>query len=42
MAAIAEEFAASTEEISASEQEQLTSTEVIAQSSKDLYILAVN
>jgi len=40
MAAIAEEFAASTEEIAAAGQEQLTSTEVIAKSSKDLYILA--
>lgn len=40
MAAIAEEFAASTEEISAAGEEQLTSTEVIAKSSKDLYKLA--
>jgi methyl-accepting chemotaxis protein len=40
MAAIAEEFAASTQEISAAGQKQLTSIEIIAQSSKDLYILA--
>jgi methyl-accepting chemotaxis protein len=40
MAAIAEEFAASTQEISAAGQKQLASIEIIAQSSKDLYILA--
>lgn len=36
----AEAFAANTEEISASGQEQLVSTELIASSSKDLNLLA--
>ncbi|WP_102273466.1 methyl-accepting chemotaxis protein [Cytobacillus massiliigabonensis] len=40
MAKTAENFAASTEEISASGQEQLASTEVVSQSSKDMNILA--
>lgn len=40
MAAIAEESAASTEEISAAGQEQLASIEMVAQSSKDLLVLA--
>lgn len=40
MAAVAEESAASTEEISAAGQEQLASIELIAQSSKDLFVLA--
>jgi methyl-accepting chemotaxis protein len=40
MGAIAEEFAASTEEISAAGQQQLDSIEMIAQSSKDLNNLA--
>ncbi|MCX7922542.1 MAG: methyl-accepting chemotaxis protein [Clostridia bacterium] len=40
MAAIAQESAASTEEISAAGQEQLASIEMVAQSSRDLYLLA--
>jgi methyl-accepting chemotaxis protein len=40
MAAVAEEFAASTEEISASSEEQLASTEIIAEASRDLFVVA--